>query len=114
MVSVADVFSRKKVIISGGLGFIGSNLAIRLVGLGADVTVIDSLIPEYGGNLFNLHSKQDKVRINSSEVGVAHSMALTRLDDRLRRMAQAGSSTAQRKAMEQITGKFLRMLPGHC
>ena len=42
-----------RVLITGGLGFIGSNLARRLVGLGADVSIIDSLIPDYGGNLFN-------------------------------------------------------------
>ena len=40
--------------ITGGLGFIGSNLAWRLVDLGADVLLVDSLIPDYGGNLFNV------------------------------------------------------------
>jgi len=46
-------FKNKKVLITGGLGFIGANLAIKLVDLGAQVTVIDSMIPEYGGNLKN-------------------------------------------------------------
>ncbi len=69
-----NVFSRKKVIISGGLGFIGSNLAIRLVELGADVTVIDSLIPEYGGNLRNVEPVREKVRINISDVRDEHSL----------------------------------------
>ena len=41
-------------LITGGLGFIGSNLARRLVNLGAHVTLVDSLIPEYGGNLHNI------------------------------------------------------------
>ena len=41
-------------LITGGLGFVGSNLARRLVELGARVTLVDSLIPEYGGNLFNI------------------------------------------------------------
>ena len=45
----------KKVLISGGLGFIGSNLADRLVGDGAQVTIVDSMIPEYGGNMRNIH-----------------------------------------------------------
>jgi len=44
----------KKVLITGGLGFIGSNLARRLLEQDNQVTIIDSLIPEYGGNLRNL------------------------------------------------------------
>ena len=47
-------FEGAKVLITGGLGFIGSNLARRLAGLGAELTLVDSLIPEYGGNLFNI------------------------------------------------------------
>ena len=43
-------YSGSKVLITGGLGFIGSNLARRLVSLNADVTLVDSLIPIYGGN----------------------------------------------------------------
>lgn len=67
-------FINKKILISGGLGFIGSNLAIRLVGLGADVTIIDSLIPEYGGNLWNVEPIKAKVRINISDVRDEYSM----------------------------------------
>lgn len=63
-----EVFSQKNVIISGGLGFIGSNLAIKLVDCGAVVTIIDSLIPEYGGNLWNIEPVKDKVKINISDV----------------------------------------------
>jgi len=63
-----DVFRGAKVLITGGLGFIGSNLAIRLVELGADVLVVDSLIPEYGGNLFNIKGIEDKVKVNISDV----------------------------------------------
>ena len=48
---VAPAFDGARVLITGGLGFIGSNLARELVELGADVTLVDSLIPEYGGNL---------------------------------------------------------------
>ncbi len=47
-------FQGASVLITGGLGFIGSNLARRLIDLGASVTLVDSLIPEYGGNLFNI------------------------------------------------------------
>jgi len=50
----AGEFCDRRVLITGGLGFIGSNLARRLVGIGAEVTLVDSLIPEYGGNLFNI------------------------------------------------------------
>ena len=63
-----DFFKSKKVIITGGLGFIGSNLSIRLVALGAKISLIDSMIPEYGGNLFNIDSIKDKVNINFSDV----------------------------------------------
>ena len=47
-------------LITGGLGFIGSNLARRLVDLGADVLLVDSLIPDYGGNLFNIAGIEDR------------------------------------------------------
>lgn len=61
-------FKNKKVLITGGLGFIGSNLSIKLVELGAKITIIDSLIPEYGGNLKNIESIKDKVAVNFSDV----------------------------------------------
>lgn len=67
-------FSGKRVLITGGLGFIGSTLAIRLVGLGARVTLIDSLIPEYGGNLWNVEPVRERVTINISDVRDEHSM----------------------------------------
>ena len=68
MVGYDDLFSGKKVLITGGLGFVGSNLAIRLVELGADVLLVDSLIPDYGGNLFNIEPVKDRVRINIADV----------------------------------------------
>lgn len=67
-------FTGAKVLITGGLGFIGSNLARRLVNLGADVLLVDSLIPEYGGNLFNIDDIRDRVRVNISDVRDEHSM----------------------------------------
>ena len=67
-------FRNAIVLITGGVGFIGSNLGHRLVELGADVTVIDSLIPEYGGNLFSIADLADRVRVNISGVRDAHSM----------------------------------------
>ena len=72
--SSKDLFNGKQILITGGLGFIGSNLARRLVELGADVTLVDSLIPEYGGNLFNIADIEHKVRINISDVRDEHSM----------------------------------------
>jgi UDP-glucose 4-epimerase len=68
------IFSGRRVLITGGLGFIGSNLAKKLVTLGARVTLIDSLIPEYGGNLFNIDGIRDKVEVNISDVRDEHSM----------------------------------------
>lgn len=60
--------------ITGGLGFIGSNLAKRLVDLGGRVTVVDSLVPEYGGNLYNVDGFRDRLRINISDVRDRYSM----------------------------------------
>src|SRR5215208_2796165 len=54
--------------ITGGLGFIGSNLAHDLVALGARVLIVDSLIPEYGGNLFNVSGIDDRVQVNIADV----------------------------------------------
>lgn len=67
-------FCGKKIAITGGLGFIGSNLARKLVGMGAYVTLIDSLIPEYGGNLHNIADIKDKVTVNISDVRDEFSM----------------------------------------
>jgi UDP-glucose 4-epimerase len=69
-----EIFNGANVLITGGLGFIGSNLARRLVDLGANVTLVDSLIPEYGGSLFNIAGIEDKVRLNISDVRDPHSM----------------------------------------
>ena len=60
--------TNKKILITGGLGFIGSNLTRRLVEQGNTITVVDSLIPEYGGNLRNLHDIQDKITVSLSDV----------------------------------------------
>ena len=69
-----EKYAGKSVLITGGLGFIGSNLARRLVDAGAHVTLVDSLIPEYGGNLFNIAGMEDRVRVNISDVRDEHSM----------------------------------------
>lgn len=69
-----SAFRGAKVIITGGLGFIGSNLARRLVEFGADVVAVDSLIPEYGGNLANVADIADRIRINISDVRDMHAL----------------------------------------
>lgn len=67
-------FAGKSALITGGLGFIGSNLARRLVDLGADVLVVDSLIPEYGGNLHNIAGYEDQLRVNIADVRDEHGL----------------------------------------
>ncbi len=74
MKSMSNFFQGKNVLITGGLGFIGSNLARRLVDLGARVLLVDSLIPEYGGNLANIAGIEHRVRINISDVRDEYSM----------------------------------------
>ncbi len=69
-----DGLQGRQVLITGGLGFIGSNLARRLVSLGARVTLVNSLVPEYGGNLFNIEGIQERVRVNISDVRDEYSM----------------------------------------
>jgi UDP-glucose 4-epimerase len=54
--------------ITGGLGFIGSNLARELASLGARVLIVDSLIPDYGGNIFNIDGIADRVRVNIADI----------------------------------------------
>ena len=63
-----ELFSGANVLITGGLGFIGSSLARRLVARQAKVTLVDSLISEYGGNLFNIHDIRDEVNIELTDV----------------------------------------------
>jgi UDP-glucose 4-epimerase len=65
----------RRTLVTGGLGFIGSNLVRRLAAHGVPVTVVDSLVPEYGGNLFNLAGMEEDVRVNISDVRDEHSLA---------------------------------------
>jgi UDP-glucose 4-epimerase len=70
-----NIFTGSDVLVTGGLGFIGSALARRLVELGAKVTLVDSLIPEYGGNLFNIHDIRDRVTVDLTDVRDAAAMS---------------------------------------
>jgi UDP-glucose 4-epimerase len=81
-------FAGKRVLITGGLGFIGSNLARRLVDLGANVIVVDSLVPEYGGLLYNVAGIEDRLTVNISDVRDEHSLrVLVRGQDMLFNLA---------------------------
>jgi UDP-glucose 4-epimerase len=63
--------------ITGGIGFIGSNLAVRLVELGAEVLLVDSLVPETGANPFNIAEIRD--RVATRQVDVRDFLAMERL-----------------------------------
>jgi UDP-glucose 4-epimerase len=67
-VNYREFYPGRAVMITGGLGFIGSNLARALADLGADVLLVDSLIPDYGGNLFNIDGLADRVRVNVADI----------------------------------------------
>lgn len=61
-------FKNKNILITGGLGFIGSTLAHRLVKVGSKITIIDSLVPEYGGNLFNVADIKERIKVVIADV----------------------------------------------
>jgi UDP-glucose 4-epimerase len=63
-----EFYRGRRVLVTGGLGFIGSNLARELVELGADILLVDSMIPGYGGNRFNIAGIEDRVRVDTSDV----------------------------------------------
>ncbi len=66
--TAGDFYRNRRVMITGGLGFIGSNIARELAKLGADVLLMDSLIPDFGGNFFNIDGIADRVRVNIADV----------------------------------------------
>ncbi len=74
MIVQTDAWAKRRVLVTGGMGFIGSTLAIRLAELGAGVTVLDSLTPEYGGNPANLAGYEGRIRVNISDVRDVHSL----------------------------------------
>src|SRR4029453_4665278 len=72
----------RRVMITGGVGFIGSHLARQLVDLGAEILLVDSLIPDYGGNLYNIHDIASRLRLNVADVRMQTTMeALVRQQD---------------------------------
>ncbi len=72
---MSDFYRGKRVLVTGGLGFVGSNLALHLVDRGADVLLVDSMLPQYGASLANVAAISDRVRINYSDVRDRHSLA---------------------------------------
>ena len=72
--SLADTFRARQVLVTGGLGFLGSNLAIALVRFGARVTVLDSLIPQFGGLMANIAPVHGNVAVNISDMRDANSL----------------------------------------
>lgn len=69
-----DILKGARVLITGGMGFIGSNLAIALVEVGAEVMIVDAMLPGYGANLFNIDPIRERVQINYSDVRDIHVM----------------------------------------
>lgn len=65
---IREGYKGKKILITGGLGMIGSNLAVELVSLGAEVSILDAMLPLYGGNMFNIEEIKDKVSVNIADI----------------------------------------------
>ena len=61
-------FKNKNILITGGLGFLGSSLSHTLIGYGANITIIDNLNPLYGGNIFNIKEVSDRITIIINDV----------------------------------------------
>lgn len=68
MMNQAEAFAGKKVMITGGLGMIGSTIARKLVPLGARVTLVDAFIEPYGANDFNIEDVQSQVQISVTDI----------------------------------------------
>jgi len=77
--NILSVYSNKRVLITGGLGFLGSSLAHALVARGADVALLDNLAPLYGGNEFNIDTIKDQVTVTIGDIrdsGLLHKVIL--------------------------------------
>lgn len=68
MPTIAERYADKRVLVTGGLGFIGSNLAIALVEAAAKVTIVDAMLPAYGAKLFNIEPVRERARVNISDL----------------------------------------------
>lgn len=72
--SAADPYRGRSVLVTGGLGFIGSNLVIELVRRGAEVAVVDALIPVHGGNPFNVEPVRDAITVDHADLRDAEAL----------------------------------------
>lgn len=75
LVALEKFYAGRRVLVTGGLGFVGSNLAHRLVGLGSVVTLVDALLTDCGGNWFNVASIRDRVRVEIASLCDSTAMA---------------------------------------
>jgi len=99
-----EFFRGRRVLITGGVGFIGSNLASRLIQLGADVLLVDSMLPAYGASLENIEPFRGSVRVNFSDIRDSHSLSyLVREQDLIFSLAgQVSHSESMRDPMTDL------------
>ena len=71
-----EKIKNKRILITGGLGMIGSTIAMKLVEFGADVTLVDAFIKPFGGNYFNIQNLKEKIKINISDIRDKESMKI--------------------------------------
>lgn len=117
-----DWYDGKTVLITGGLGFVGSNLAIRLIGLGAKVRLLDALLPHFGGNPFNIAPIAEVVEFSPGDVRERRDVAelLDGCDCVFHAAAQVSHSTGQRNPSLDIdinmtgTAVLLDEMRRHC
>lgn len=105
----------RRVLVTGGLGFIGSNLAIRLANLGAQVTIIDCSVPGCGGNIVNIDPIADRVRVIPADIADAEGFQdEIRANDVIFNIAgeisHAGSMTSPERDLRINTQAQLRFL----
>ena len=101
---MSDFYAGKAVLVTGGLGFIGSNLAHALVESGARVTLVDSMLPDYGATLANVEEIRSRVRVNFSDVRDRYSLqALVQDQDLIFSLAgQISHSESMRDPMTDL------------